>query len=206
MNSQLKKNPVLVTALIAVLTLVGGLAMAQGAQPAPGPGMGGGMGQPGGPGYAMYGCMQRHGKHGQGMQGGGYGKHGKRHGQHGQTHCGKHLFGGCWKKSLSDEQKARLDQLHINHARIKAPLKARIKVLKVDLAMLATAPRPDKVVIDAKIEALLKLKGKLLGAKYGYIAAQRQVLTPEQQISFDMEKVHGAMHGKQSMARHGAKH
>ena len=179
--------------LLAVLVFTGGSFMAQSAQSAPGPGMGGGMAQPGG---AMQGGMQGKGRHRQAMQGCGHAKHGKRHGKRGRTSCGKHLFGGCWKHSLNAEQKARLDRLHINHARIKAPIKARIKALKVDLAILATTTEPDKAVIDAKIAELLEFKGESMGAKYGYIAAQRQVLTPAQQVSFDMEQIHGAMHGK----------
>ena len=81
-----------------------------------------------------------------------------------------------------------------------------IKVLKVDLAVLSTAPQPDKAVIDAKIKELIELKGQLLGAKYGYIAAQRQVLTPPQQVSFDMDTIHGAMHGGKGKGRHRGKH
>lgn len=210
MNSRSRKNPVLVLTLIACLTLIGGSGMAQSEQTTvgtgPGMGMSGGMGQPQGADCTMHGGMHGKGKHRQGMKGGGHAKHGKHHGQQGRTRFGQHLFGGHWSQSLSNQQKAQLDQLHINHTRIKAPLKARIKALKVDLAVLATAPEPDKTVIDAKIEEMLKLKGQLLGAEYGYIAAQRQVLTPMQQVSFDMEKIHGAMHGKGGKGGKDAKH
>lgn len=207
MKSRFRKNSVLGPMLIAFLALIGGAGMAQSAQTTvgPGPGMGGGTGVMGSPACAMRGGMQGQGRHRQGMEGRGHKKHGKHQCNHGQARRGQHLFGGNWTQSLSGAQKVQLDQLHVNHARIKAPLKARTKALKVDLAVLATAPEPDKAVIDAKIEELLKLKGQLLGAEYGYIAAQRRVLTPLQQVSFDMEKIHGAMHGKKGKGGKGAK-
>ena len=203
MNSRSRKNTRYVLTTIAVLALIGGSGMVQSEQTSAGPGMGG-------MGRAMHGGMQGQGKHRMGMKGGGHGEHGKHQGKHqgkrGHKGCGQHVFGGSWIHSLSNQQKARLDQLHVNHARIKAPLKARIKALRVDLAVLATVPEPDKAVIDAKIEEMLKLKGQMLGAEYGYIAAQRRVLTPAQQVSFDIEQIHGAMHGKKGKGGEGKKH
>lgn len=184
-------------ALFVAGVLTAGLTFAQEVDAAPGAGMGGGM-QGGG--------MQGKGMHGKGVHGGRHGKHGQGGGKHGHKSCGKHLYGDCWKKTLSAEQKVRLDQLHVNFAKIKVPLKVRIKVLKVDLAILATAPQPDKAAIDAKIAELLRLKGQMLGAEYGYVAARRQVLTPQQQVSFDMGTIHEAMHGKEGKGPHGGKH
>jgi Spy/CpxP family protein refolding chaperone len=192
----------LLSALLVAFAFAGGLAFAQEVDAAPGSGMGDGMQGGGGHGKGMQGG----GMHSKGMHGGGYGRHGKGEGKHGMQHCRKHLFGDTWKKTLTAEQEARLDQLHVNFAKIKAPLKARTKALKIDLAILVTAPQPDKAVIDAKIAELLKLKGQMMGAKYGYIAAQRQVLTPQQQVSFDMDTIHKAMHGKKGKQQHGGGH
>lgn len=197
MSFSMIKIPRILPALLVAATLTGGVVFVQEADAAPGAGMGGGM-QGGG--------MQGKGMQGKGMHGGGHRKHGAGGGKHGHGSCGKHLYGGCWKKTLSPEQKARLDQLHVNFAKTKAPLKARIKVLKLDLTILAIAPQPEKAVIDAKIAELLRLKGQMMGAKYGYVAAQRQVLTPQQQVAFDMEQIHRAMHGKQKKGGHKGRH
>lgn len=197
MNFSTIKTTRILPALLVAATLTGGVVFVQEADAAPGAGMGGGM-QGGG--------MQGKGMQGKGMHGGGHRKHGAGGCKHGCGSCGKHLYGGCWKKTLSAEQKARLDQLHVNFAKTKAPLKARIKVLKLDLTILAIAPQPEKAVIDAKIAELLRLKGQMLGAKYGYVAAQRQVLAPQQQVAFDMEQIHRAMHGKQKKGGHGGRH
>ncbi|MEA3278053.1 MAG: hypothetical protein U9Q81_22755 [Pseudomonadota bacterium] len=199
MNIRLIRTSVFLTALVVVSALVSGMAFAQAAAATPGPGMGTGMQQPGGPGGGIPGLRQGKGKQGAG-------KHGGRHGEHGKGQGGKHLFGEIWNKTLTDEQKAQLDQLHVNYAKIKAPLKSRVKALQVDLAVLSTAAEPDKAVIDAKIAELLNLEGEMMGAEYGYIAAQRRVLTPEQQVSFDMATIHKAMHGKEGKEGHRGKH
>jgi hypothetical protein len=187
------------SALFVASALAGGMGLTNDTHAAPAAGMGGGMAQASG--------MQPKGQHRHGKHGGGHSKHGhKSCGLRGREDCGKHLLGDCWKRTLSVPQKARLDQIHANHAKIKAPLKARIEALKVDLAVMATAPQPGKAAIDAKIEELMRLKGQMLGAKYGYIAAQRQVLAPPQQVSFDMETIHRAMHGKEGRDCKGGRH
>lgn len=149
------------------------------------------------------------GKHGGGMHGGG--KHGgckggackHKGGMHGGSkHGGPRLYGEDWRESLTDEQKAQLDRLHLTYARTKAPSKARMKALKVELSTLATAAEPSQKAIDAKIDELLQVKREAMRAKYAYIAGQRKVLTPEQQVSFDMHVIHKAMHGKKKKGGH----
>ena len=72
------------------------------------------------------------GMHGKGAHGGGY------HGSGGH-HGGKHLLGPHWRSTLSEEQRAKLDALHLAFVKTKAPLMAKAKSLKVELALLATA-------------------------------------------------------------------
>jgi hypothetical protein len=81
-----------------------------------------------------------------------------------------------------------------------------VKAVKADLAVLVTEPQPNKAVIDAKIGELVRLKGEMLGAKYGYLAAQRRVLTPAQRVSFDMDIIRDAVHGRKGRGGHGGKH
>lgn len=171
---------------------------------------------------AMHGAMQKHGthhggmqkgKHGKGHGGGKHGGHGKSHGKgHGGQHHrkghggGRRLFGDHWKKTLTTEQKARLDQLHVEFAKKKHALKSAIHARKVQLAIMAIADQPQQEGIDAQINDLLVGERQLMQAKYGYIAAQRQVLTPEQRVSFDMEVVHKADEGKAKGSHGGQKH
>ena len=81
----------------------------------------------------------------------------------------------------------KLDRLRVEYAKLKAPLKAKAKAIKLELAVLATADTPDAKAIDGRIEALMKLKREMKEHKYRHIAAKRQMLTDEQRPSFDMD-------------------
>ncbi len=81
----------------------------------------------------------------------------------------------------------KLDTLRVEYAKHKAPLKAKTKAIKLELAVLATADSPDDKAIDAQINALMDLKREMKQHKYRYISAKRKVLTAEQQTSFDMD-------------------
>lgn len=169
-------------------------------------------------------------KHGGGKDGGG--KHGMKHGKgHGQGHgmgghggkkhhggckkhgamahgdkAGKHMYGPDWRQSLTGEQKAELDRLHLQYARTKAPLKAGVKAMEVRLAVLATSDNPNMEQMEGPMMDLLLAKQEMMRAKFNYIAAQRKVLTPQQRVSFDMDVIHKTMHGdvhKKSKGGHG---
>lgn len=200
MMSKPSKRLTLLSTLILLTGLAAGVGIVQAEQHGGGHAMhGSGKGMHGGHGG---------GKHGSGMQGAG--KHGgckHKGGKHGGMHSGgKHggprLYGEDWRQSLTDEQKAQLDRLHLAYARTKAPSKARMKALEVELTALATAVEPSWQVIDARIDELLQIKRQAMRAKYAYIADQRRVLTPEQQVSFDMQMIHKAMHGKKGKGGH----
>jgi len=130
------------------------------------------------------------------------GKHGRGPGCRHRGHGKRHLLGEHWKNSLTAEQKLELDKLHLAFAKQKAPLKAGMKALKVQLAVLSTADQFAPEALEAKINELVMAKREMLRAKASYIAAQRQVLTPEQRVSFDMGTVHKAMHGKKGHGHH----
>ena len=195
-----------------LLTPILSLGLAPGALPdaaAQGHGPGHGAGHQGHKGTGMQGdkagshCRMQ-GK----MQGQGHG-HGKRHGNgHGAGGKGSHgggghtWYGANWKTSLTPEQKAALDSLHLDYAQRKAPSKAAAKSLEVQLAVLATTEGATGETAATKIEELLALKREMLRARYAYIAAQRALLTPEQLASFDMDLIHQTMHG----GKHDKKH
>jgi Spy/CpxP family protein refolding chaperone len=159
-------------------------------------------GQDRGPGQhgAMHGAM--HGaSHGAGMQRGregqpGKGGHGGHGAQHGAGHSGKggharaRLYSAHWKTTLDETQKQALDRLHVDYARVKHPAKARRQALEMELRALATASQPNQAAIGAKLDQLLAVQRELMQAKYAYLVGQRQILNPEQRLSFDMELLH----------------
>jgi Spy/CpxP family protein refolding chaperone len=128
-------------------------------------------------------------------------KHGKDHaGGHGKVHRGRHgegrarpLFDKGWTETLSAEQKAALDKLHVDYAKNKVQQRLKIEALKVQLTVLATADESQPEAAATKIDALLATKREMLLAKQAYIAEQRAVLTPEQRVSFDMTMIHQAL-------------
>jgi Spy/CpxP family protein refolding chaperone len=130
----------------------------------------------------------------------GYGKHPCHGAGHGEGMS--RLFGPDWRTTLSPEQQAALDRLHVAYAKAKMPLKAQAEVLKVELAALALEDQPDTEAIKAKIDELLALKRTMTINKYEYVAAKRKVLTSEQRVSFDMDAIKRSKHGRKGKRHH----
>ncbi len=157
--------PILVGVLIASLGLAGSVDVF--AQP------------PGREGGAMRHGPGHHPRHMPSMGGG---RHGP--GGHPQRH---RLLGTHWKSTLSDDQRMALDRLHLAHAKAKMPLKARLRLLKMELSVLATTDENDSAAIHKKIDELLSMKREMMRQRYQHITATRKILNPDQRISFDME-------------------
>lgn len=114
----------------------------------------------------------------------------------------KKLFAESWRKTLTEEQKMQLDRLKVAHVKARWPDKARAKALKMQLAALSVQDLPDSARIDETIKELLDVKRAMLMRRHQYITAKRAILTPEQRISFDMDVMKRAKHGKRGKKRH----
>jgi Spy/CpxP family protein refolding chaperone len=133
-------------------------------------------------------------------KGEGYGPHhmmkdgqGPHHGMYeGRGHHNK----PAWKESLSKVQKDKLRKMKVDFMKVKYPLKAKMKTIKLELAVLATADTPDQNSINAKIDELLALKKEMMQAKYAHKIAVRKELTPEQRVLFDKHMLKKAKKGK----------
>ena len=102
----------------------------------------------------------------------------------------------AWKESLTKKQWDLLKKKKVAFLKKKYPAKARMKTIKIDLAVLSTADKPDQKAIDAKIDELLALKRNLLKAKYAHIISVRKELSPEQQVLFDKYRLKKAKRKK----------
>ena len=111
-------------------------------------------------------------------------------------HQCKHHGGASWKNNLTDEQTKKLDKLHADYKKQKFPIKAKLKVAKVDLAVLVTADSPNQDAIDKKIEQILKLKREKMRIKTAHKIEVRKMLTDEQRVQFDMHVLKKAFKGK----------
>ncbi len=109
--------------------------------------------------------------------------HGK--GMHGGAKKAHH-FTAHWAKTLNDEQKLKVDQMHLALDRELVVLKARAELLEKELNALAARDGADQKDIHAKIDELMAVKGAILRQRFDHIVEMRAILTPEQRISYDM--------------------
>ena len=109
---------------------------------------------------------------------------------------GTRLLSPHWKQTLTKEQKIQIDQMHLELAKVKMTLKAKIKALKTELVLLSTADSPSRVAIENKIEELLAVKRNMMRIRYEHIANLRKVLNSQQRVSFDLDVLNRAAQGK----------
>jgi Spy/CpxP family protein refolding chaperone len=154
------------------------------ADPGPGPGAG-----PYGDGHGM----KHHG--GQGMHHQGSGKGG------GYGH-GPHIFGTPWKESLTKEQALQIDKLHLKLQKEKSVIKAKIKVAKMEMAVLLIEDKPNQSKIDKKVKEIVDLKQQKMTLHNAHVIDMRKVLTEEQRVSFDMMVLAKAKDGRKGHKGH----
>ncbi len=99
---------------------------------------------------------------------------------------GMHLFTENWHGTLTDDQKLQVDGMHLKLMKETATIKAGIQGGKTELAILATRNQADAKAINQKIDEILDLKRKKMQKRYEHIVEMRQILSPEQRLSFDM--------------------
>lgn len=87
--------------------------------------------------------------------------------------------------------------MHLRLRQKQQVIEADISLKKAELNQLVTNENSDTDALRAKLDELLELKGEHLLNKYQHIIEMRQVLTPQQRVSFDL----GILSD-----RHGGKH
>ena len=125
----------------------------------------------------------------------------KKGGHHGGGY-GQHHDGGHWKDTLSDEQRKKLGQLKLDYKKKKFPIKAKIKMAKVELALLMTNDSPSQNDINKKIDEVLKLKSEKMRLKAAHKIKVRKLLTSDQRVKFDMHVLIKAYMGKHGRGHH----
>ncbi len=107
-----------------------------------------------------------------------------------------HLFTADWHDTLNDQQKIEVDEMHLQLMKESGPIKAMIKVKKMELAVLATDEKADLKAINQKIDEILALKRQKMQKRFAHIVEMRQMLSPEQRLSYDMRILHRAKKSK----------
>lgn len=147
----------------------------------------------------MTGEMMKHGK--PGMKHLGKMGHGMERSQsykkgHRGGHGKGHFFGSSWKETLTDEQKAQADKMHLALKKSLSVPKAKLNAKKAELNNLLLTDNPDKKSIYQKIDEIIELKREIMRKKYDHKVEMRGMLTPEQQVSFDMKLLETSGHKK----------
>ncbi len=97
-----------------------------------------------------------------------------------------HNFSGHWAKTLTDEQKVSVDKMHLLVDQVEAVQRAKMKMLKAELDVLATKESSSNIVLYAKIDEILAVKQIIMRTRYDHIVEMRAELTELQRISYDM--------------------
>ena len=133
-----------------------------------------------------------HSVHGKSMVGGHGSGHNQGHSQgHGKAgHKKKSRKGGTfsphWVKTLTDEQKTSFDKMHLMVGQFEAVQRAKMKMLKAELNVMAAKNANNKAAIYKKIDEILDVKKSIMRNRFDHIAEMRAELTDQQRISYDM--------------------
>ncbi len=134
------------------------------------------------------------GHHGKGHHGQESGQHMGGHGDHkmkghrpshGHKKGAVHLFTDHWAKTLTDKQKLDVDAMHLKVGQFEAVQKAKVKMLKAELSVIATNTPVDKKVMNMKIDEIMEVKKSIMRNRYDHIVEMRDILSKEQRLSYD---------------------
>jgi Spy/CpxP family protein refolding chaperone len=98
------------------------------------------------------------------------------------------------KLNLTDDQKAKLADIHDRTQRAAIPLRADLRIARLDLGKLMRADKPDSRAIDAQIDRIASLRGSMQKGHVAGMLEARGVLTPAQQKLLREER--GGMMGR----------
>ncbi|MBC7185767.1 MAG: Spy/CpxP family protein refolding chaperone [Calditrichaeota bacterium] len=98
----------------------------------------------------------------------------------------------CHIPNLTDEQKQKIEQLHQAFLKEIQPLRNQLRSERFALMSLKTANNPDQKAINAKIDALAKLRADLEKKQVAHRLQIRNLLTDEQKAVFDARPGCGA--------------
>ncbi|HEY5648228.1 MAG TPA: Spy/CpxP family protein refolding chaperone [Nitrospiria bacterium] len=111
-------------------------------------------------------------------------------------HAMGHIMGPRWKDTLTDEQKKKMDEMHLVLEKTISVVTAKKDLKKKELRLLIIQDKPDMKAIEKKVNEITELAGDLMLIRIGHKTDMRAMLTPEQRVSFDMMILNGPPHGK----------
>ncbi|MCR4437626.1 MAG: Spy/CpxP family protein refolding chaperone [bacterium] len=109
----------------------------------------------------------------------------------------------CHIPNLTDEQKQKIEQLHRAFLKEMAPLRNQLRSERFALMSLKTANNPDQKAINAKIDAIAKLRADIEKKQVAHRLQIRSLLTDEQKAVFDARpgRTAGWMKGRPGLGK-----
>ncbi|MEQ6342403.1 MAG: periplasmic heavy metal sensor [Gammaproteobacteria bacterium] len=104
-----------------------------------------------------------------------------------KAHKSAHHFTDHWAKTLSDDQKTRVDIMHLELDRELVVLKAQEELVQKQINVLVARDNTATNSLHTKIDELMGVKKQIMRSRYAHILEMRAILTPVQRISYDME-------------------
>lgn len=124
-------------------------------------------------------------------------------GQNNATFRGQNMQHPMAFLDLSDDQKAQIEKMQLDHRKKAASYKLDIEEKRIELKRLTLADNVDQKALDKKIDEIFALKATMVKEGVSFHNSVRSVLTDDQKAKFDARK--GTIMGEGKGKRHGHK-
>lgn len=102
--------------------------------------------------------------------------------------------------NLTDEQRSKVEEIHLNGQKGMIPLRNNIQEKNAQLRTLRTSADYDEAAVNALIEEIGELRTAMMAMRTGHQQQIREILTDEQRIKFDtMQQMRGPKQQGQRM-------
>lgn len=102
--------------------------------------------------------------------------------------------------NLTDEQRAKVEEIHLNGQKGMIPLRNNIQEKNAQLRTLRMSDDYDEAAVNALIDEIGELRTAMMAMRTGHQQQVRELLTEEQRIKFDsMQQMRGPKQQGQRM-------
>ena len=124
-------------------------------------------------------------------------RHGGRRGGHDGQHWGGMREGGFFRQlNLTEDQKAKMKQIHESFAEKNKPLREQLRAKRQELRQASEGGTFNEALATQKLTEMASLEAKLMGEQFKLRQETLSVLTPEQKAQLEQSKA-------QFKGRHG---
>ena len=116
-------------------------------------------------------------------------RHGGRRGGHDGQHWGGMREGGFFRQlNLTEDQKAKMKQIHESFAEKNKPLREQLRAKRQELRQASEGGTFNEALATQKLTEMASLEAKLMGEQFKLHQETLSVLTPEQKAQLEQSK------------------